>query len=102
MTKKSVYISQTNCITPLGFDVASNFEAVLAGKSAIKLSENYPMFDAVPLGEISNDEINHRFTEISPSQDYSRLEKLLILALYPIIKERKITEIGRASCRERV
>lgn len=92
MTKNSVYISQTNCITPLGFDVASNFEAVLAGKSAIKLSENYPMFDAVPLGEISNDEINHRFTEISPSQDYSRLEKLLILALYPIIKEKKITD----------
>src|SRR5690554_3428846 len=90
--ENTVYISQTNCITPLGFDVQSNIDAVLNGKSGISVSDKYPMFPNVLLGEISDEEINRRFSEISTNDTFTRLEKLLILVLYPIIKEKKITE----------
>src|SRR5690606_2365868 len=88
----AVYISQINCITPLGFDVQTNIEAVLEGKSAIVKSDKYPLFPDVLLGEISDEEINIRFEKISTESNFSRLEKLMILALYPIIKDKNITE----------
>ena len=37
---RNVYISQTNCITPLGFDVASNVDMISHGISAIQSHEN--------------------------------------------------------------
>src|SRR5690606_13341756 len=86
----AVYISQINCITPLGFDVQTNIEAVLEGKSAIVKSDKYPLFPDVLLGEISDEEINIRFEKISTESNFSRLEKLMILALYPILKDKNI------------
>src|SRR5690606_933017 len=90
--ENAVYISETNCITPLGFDVQSNIDAVLNGKSGISVSDKYPMFPNVLLGEISDEEINRRFSAISSDTNYTRLEKLLILVLYPIVKGKKITD----------
>lgn len=90
--ENAVYISETNCITPLGFDVQSNIDAVLNGKSGISVSDKYPMFPNVLLGEISDEEINRRFSAISSDTDFTRLEKLLILVLYPIVKGKKITD----------
>ncbi|WP_243389333.1 beta-ketoacyl-[acyl-carrier-protein] synthase family protein [Avrilella dinanensis] len=89
---KSIYISETNCITPLGFDVQSNIDSVLNGKSGISVSDKYPMFPKVLLGEIFDEELNRRFSEISSDSNFTRLEKLLILVLYPIVKGKKITE----------
>lgn len=88
----AVYISETNCITPLGFDVQSNIDAVLKGKSGISVSDKYPMFSNVLLGEISDEELNRRFSAISSDTNFTRLEKLLILVLYPIVKGKKITD----------
>lgn len=90
--ENAVYISETNCITPLGFDVQSNIDAVLNGKSGISVSDKYPMFPNVLLGEISDEEINRRFSAISSDTNFTRLEKLLILVLYPIVKGKKITD----------
>src|SRR5690606_9667716 len=90
--ENTVYISQTNCITPLGFDVQSNIDAVLNGKSGISVSDKYPMFPNVLLGEIADEEINRRFSILSNDNQYTRLEKLLILVLYPIVKGKKLTE----------
>ena len=87
-----VYISETNCITPLGFDVESNIDAVLNKKSGVSVSDKYPMFPNVLLGEISDTEIKQRFSEISKDDTFTRLEKLLILVLHPIIKEKNISD----------
>ena len=88
----AVYILQTNCITPLGFDLKSNIDAVLSKKSAIRTSDKYPMFPNVLLGEITDEETNRRFSILSNDNQYTRLEKLLILVLYPIVKGKKLTE----------
>ncbi|MEO7977600.1 beta-ketoacyl synthase N-terminal-like domain-containing protein [Flavobacterium sp.] len=84
---KEVYINETNCITPLGFDVESNIEAILRGDSGIQLHQDIslmpnPFYASV----ISNEKINTAFEKISTDTKYSRLEKMMILALAPIIK----------------
>lgn len=84
---REVYINQTNCITPLGFDVASNIEAILRGDSGIQLHQDIaampsPFYASV----IADEKINSAFEKISTDTKYSRLEKMMILALEPIVK----------------
>lgn len=84
---KEIYITQTNCITPLGFDVQSNIEAIVRGDSGIQLHENISLMPNAFYASIINDEkINSAFTRISADTKYSRLEKMMILALEPIIR----------------
>ncbi len=84
---KEVYITQTNCITPLGFDVQSNIEAIVRGDSGIQLHEDISLMPNTFYASIINDEkINNAFIKISADTKYTRLEKMIILALEPIIK----------------
>ncbi|OXG03476.1 beta-ketoacyl synthase N-terminal-like domain-containing protein [Flavobacterium araucananum] len=84
---KEIYITQTNCITPLGFDVQSNIEAIVRGDSGIQLHED-PSLMPIPFyaSIIDDEKINSAFAKISADTKYSRLEKMMILALEPIIK----------------
>ncbi|MFW0736829.1 beta-ketoacyl-[acyl-carrier-protein] synthase family protein [Flavobacterium sp. T12S277] len=84
---KEIYITQTNCITPLGFDVKSNVEAILRGDSGIQLNNDISLMPVPFYGSVIHDEkINTAFAKISRETKYSRLEKMMILALKPIIK----------------
>ncbi|KRD11300.1 beta-ketoacyl synthase [Flavobacterium sp. Root901] len=84
---KEIYITETNCITPLGFDAASNVEAILRGDSGIQLHNDISLMSNSFYASIIHDEkINGAFAEISSGTKYSRLEKMMILALQPIIK----------------
>ena len=88
---KEIYITQTNCITPLGFDVQSNIYAILRGESGIQLHENTSLMPAPFYAAIISDEkIDTAFAKISTATKYSRLEKMMILALEPIIKKAEI------------
>jgi len=87
-----VYIAQTNCITPLGFNVPINLEKIEAGETAISLQKNHflqgkPYYAAA----IDNTLIDREFAKISTNSDYTKLEKMLILSLFPIVKKEKIT-----------
>ncbi|MHC0444351.1 beta-ketoacyl-[acyl-carrier-protein] synthase family protein [Flavobacterium sp. 3-218] len=85
---KEIYITETNCITPLGFDVESNIEAILRGDSGIQLHNDISLMPNPFYASIISDEnINKAFGEVSSETKYSRLEKLMILALDPIIKK---------------
>ncbi|TDP04119.1 beta-ketoacyl-[acyl-carrier-protein] synthase family protein [Flavobacterium sp. 245] len=84
---REVYINETNCITPLGFDVDSNIEAILRGDSGIQLHQDIslmpnPFYASV----IADEKIKSAFEKISTDTKYSRLEKMIILALEPMIK----------------
>lgn len=84
---KEIYITQTNCITPLGFDVESNVEAILRGDSGIQLHNDISLMPNPFYASIISDEkISSAFSKISTETKYSRLEKMMILALEPIIK----------------
>jgi len=88
---REVYISQTNCITPLGFDVPSNIANILGEVSGIALHQNLTKTDtAFHAACIDNQKIEKAFAQISDSKAYTRLEKMMILALYPIVKSSEI------------
>ena len=89
--QKEVYITHTNCITPLGLDVLSNYNAVLEGKSGIQLHANNLMQDAFYASIIPNEIIDTAFSKISKNTGYTKLEKMFILALEPMIDKQKIT-----------
>lgn len=84
---REIYITETNCITPLGFDVESNVEAILRGESGIQLHGDVSLMpNSFYASIISTEKINSASEKISADQKYSRLEKMMILALEPIIK----------------
>jgi len=89
--KRDVYISETNCITPIGFDVASNVKNILEGNSAIQKHDNkalldFPFFSAI----VSDSDLTQAFTELTLEENYTKLEKMMILALQPIVKNSEI------------
>ncbi len=90
---KKVYISNTNCITPLGFDVATNITNIEKGISGIQRHENasllkIPFYAAI----VNNADLDNAFSKITTSEKYTKLEKMMILALHPIVKKEIITE----------
>ncbi|EJG01033.1 beta-ketoacyl synthase [Flavobacterium sp. F52] len=88
---REIYITETNCITPLGFDVESNISAILRGDSGIQLHNDVSLMPNPFYASIISDEkINSAFAKISTETKYSRLEKIMILALEPIIKNSNV------------
>ncbi|MEZ0180836.1 beta-ketoacyl synthase N-terminal-like domain-containing protein [Flavobacterium oncorhynchi] len=88
---KEIFIKQTNCITPLGFDVEANIEAILRGDSGIQLHNDISLMPNPFYASIISDEkINSAFAKISTETKYSRLEKIMILALESIIKNSEV------------
>lgn len=94
---KAVYITDYNCITPLGFDVSSNWNALLEGKSGVRLHqiiENQPAFYASMIDtEKLNEEFNSNFSgDQRERQDFTRLEKMFLLSLKPLVEKHPVSE----------
>ena len=90
---KNCYIVQTNCITPLGFDVDSNFEAMMNGVSGIELHENPSLMNQSFYAAIINSiKLDKAFAKIESNPQFSKLEKMMILALQPLITKQKVTK----------
>lgn len=90
MAMKDVYIIDTNCITPLGFDVESNFKALLEGRSGITKSEDY--HQAVFVSKLNEALLDQTFAEIGDPTKYTKLEKMLIMALKPLFINHSISK----------
>jgi 3-oxoacyl-[acyl-carrier-protein] synthase-1 len=88
---REVYITETNCITPIGFDVAANIKNIMGCVSGIQLQHNLQLMKTPFYASIvNNEELNMAFSKISLTENYTRLEKMMILALNPIVKESKL------------
>ncbi|MCO6147286.1 beta-ketoacyl synthase N-terminal-like domain-containing protein [Flavobacterium sp. NRK1] len=87
MNKKNVYITHTNCITPLGFTVESNMQAIANGLTGISYQDNSALLpEPFFAGVIHNDKLDTAFAALS-TKAYTRLEKMMLLALEPVIKK---------------
>jgi len=87
---REVYITETNCITPIGFDVSENIKNILGGVSGIQIHQNLELMKAPFYASIvNNEDLNSAFAKISLSENYTRLEKMMILALQPIVEKSK-------------
>lgn len=93
---KKVYITDYNCVTPLGFDVASNWNALLNGKSGVakhSIIENQEAFFA---SKINTDTLEQEFNKLFDSaqndnQNFTRLEKMFLLSLKPLVEKHSIS-----------
>jgi len=96
--KREVYISHTNCITPIGFDVVSNVKNILDGNSAIQKHDNkalldFPFFSAI----VDDSGLDRAFANVTPVASYTKLEKMMILALKPIVENSDVKTSGRTA-----
>lgn len=83
---KPVYIAQTNCITPLGFDVDSNVEQIQAKVSGIALHQNLTKSGvAFHAAVVDEHKLDQAFQNIQTH--FTKLEKMLLLALQPVIRD---------------
>jgi 3-oxoacyl-[acyl-carrier-protein] synthase I len=90
---RKVYISHTNCITPLGFDVKTNVDNIIGGISGIQKHEDQSLMKTSFYASIVNDDnLNKAFAKISTITTFTKLEKMMILALYPMIKKTKLDQ----------
>ena len=88
---REVFITETNCITPLGFTLETNIQNIENGLSGIRLHENLEMMKTPFYASIIDDEsINSAFAKVSTSDGFTRLEKMMILALKPIVENSKL------------
>jgi 3-oxoacyl-[acyl-carrier-protein] synthase-1 len=88
---KEVYITETNCITPIGFDVDANIKSIGEEVSGIQLHDKPMLFNAPFYASIINDvDLDLAFAKVTSARNYSRLEKMMILALEPIIKKSEV------------
>ncbi|WP_136668242.1 beta-ketoacyl synthase [Flavobacterium sp. H122] len=92
MSAGKIYITKSNCITPLGFDVVSNWDAVQKGISGIRQQQKTGLLDNFYASVIDIEELNTAFHSIEKSEGFSRLEKMLILALQPLMQSDKISD----------
>lgn len=103
--KKEVYITDYNCVTPLGFDVSSNWNALVEGKSGVglhKIIENQePFYASMIDSEKLDNEFNRFFDSTQKSEirrlandnvSFTRLEKMLLLSLKPLVEKHSISE----------
>lgn len=95
--RKEVYITDYNCVTPLGFDVSSNWNALLEGKSGValhKIIENQePFYASMIDSEKLNEEFNRFFDSAqNDSVDFTRLEKMFLLSLKPLVEKHQISD----------
>ena len=86
-----MYIQHYNIVTPLGFDLPTTARLLLRERSAIARYPMYGQLTDVCLSKIGDGAIESRFQQVVERNDFSRLEKLLLLAIAPIFHKIKIT-----------
>ncbi len=90
---KKVFISNTNCITPIGFDVATNVSNIEKGISGIQRYDDASLLKTPFHAAIVNTtDLDNAFSKITTSEKYTKLEKMMILALAPLVEKDLITE----------
>ncbi|SDE81750.1 beta-ketoacyl synthase N-terminal-like domain-containing protein [Epilithonimonas hungarica] len=93
--RKEIYITDYNCVTPLGFDVSSNWNALLKGKSGValhKIIENQEPFYASMIDSEKLEEEFYRCFDETQKKNFTRLEKMFLLSLKPLVERHSISD----------
>lgn len=92
--KKEIYITDYNCVTPLGFNVNANWNALLDGKSGVALHKIIESQDAFYASVINSEQLNEEFNRIYGQniQEFTRLEKMLLLSMKSLIERHPVTK----------
>ena len=87
MSRKS-YLLSDSIISPLGFGTSENLKAILNSDSALKHHHNSKFFsNGFYAGLIDIEWINDDFSKLAGPENYTKLEKLLILSIKQVIDQ---------------
>lgn len=89
---KEIYITDYNCVTPLGFDVESNWKALLEGKSGVALHKIIDNQEAFFVSKIDCEKLEEEFNKHFDNQNFTRLEKMFLLSLKPLVERHQISD----------
>ena len=89
---KEIYITDYNCVTPLGFDGESNWKALLEGKSGVALHKVIENQEAFFVSKIDSEELEEEFNKHFDNQNFTRLEKMFLLSLKPLVERHQISD----------
>lgn len=87
-----VYITDYNCTTPLGFDVKTNWENLINGNSGVIKHFISAQLPEVLTAKINSESLEENYIKEIDYQDFTRLEKMLALALKPLVEKNNISE----------
>jgi 3-oxoacyl-[acyl-carrier-protein] synthase-1 len=95
--RKEIYITDYNCVTPLGFNVDANWNALVEGKSGVDLHKIIDNQDAFYASMIDSDKLNEEFNRFfdytqNDIHNFTRLEKMLLLSLQPLVEKHNLSE----------
>lgn len=90
--KKETYITDYNCVTPLGFDVSSNWNNLVEGKSGVALHQVIENQEAFYASIIDTEKLEEKFKSNFNSNDFTRLEKMFLLSLKPLTEKHQVSE----------
>lgn len=90
--RKEIYITDYNCVTPLGFDVTSNWNHLVEGKSGVGLHQVIENQEAFYASVIDTEKLEEEFKNNFESQNFTRLEKMFLLSLKPLVEKHDISE----------
>jgi len=78
----SVYLSHNNIFSAYGPDSASAISQIKAGVSSLQLMDDSSLLEGpFYTSRISDDVLNEKFERLRPTENYTRLEKILIASL---------------------
>jgi len=86
-----MYFHHYNIVTPLGLDLPTTARLVLREQSGIA---RYPFYGQLPnvcLSKIGDGALDSKYQQLVGREGFSRLEKMLLLAVAPILRYIKIT-----------
>lgn len=92
---KDIFITDYNCITPLGFDVPSNWNALLEGRSGVNVHTIIKNHEPFYVSKIDSEKLEEEFNRVfhsAQNNSFTRLEKMFLLSLQPLIERHQITE----------
>jgi len=89
---KEIYITDYNCVTPLGFDIESNWKALVEGKSGVALHQVSDNLEAFFVSKIDSEKLEEEFKRFFDNQDFTRLEKTFLLSLKPLVEKHHISD----------
>lgn len=86
-----IYTIADNIISSLGFTSKENFDALKQGKSGIKQTTD-PKITQVPLqvSQVNTKILDTKFSDLGKNNDYTRLEKMMILSISDALKQTTI------------
>ncbi len=80
------YLLSDSIISPIGFSTKENLAAIIRSESALKLHENSKFFEnGFYAGLIEESIIDEKFSRIGEPGYYTKLEKMIILAIQQVL-----------------